>query len=226
MTDGASTSHTATVSLTVTAANDAPVAHGDSATVAEDSQDFPIDVLANDTDADNLTGAANAGLAVSHVSDPAHGSAAFSAAGATYTPNPDFYGTDSFTYTVTDGVLSDTATVSVTVSPVADVPVAQADTATVAEDDSATTVDVLANDTDVDNLSGPANAGLTVSSTTPASHGTVAIAGRRSVGDLHAGGELQRSGQLHLHGDRRCADGHRHRVHRGDRGERCPGGDR
>ena len=175
VTDGALTS-TATVSMTVTAANDAPVGHGDSATLAEDSQDFPIDVLANDTDADNLTGAPNAGLAVSHVSDPAHGSAAFSAAGATYTPNPDFYGTDSFTYTVTDGVLSDTATVSVTVSPVADAPVAQADTATVGEDDSATTVDLLANDTDADNLSGPANAGLTVSATTPASHGTVAIA--------------------------------------------------
>src|SRR4029079_17002739 len=87
---------------------DAPVAHGAWATLAEDSQDFPVDVLANDTDADNLVGPANAGLTVTHVSDPVHGSAAFSAAGVTYTPNPDFYGTDSFTYTVSDGVLSDT----------------------------------------------------------------------------------------------------------------------
>ena len=176
ITDGAFTA-TATVAVIVNPASDAPVAHGDSATVAEDSQDFPIDVLANDTDADNLSGPANAGLAVVDVSDPAHGSAAFTAAGVNYTPNPDFYGTDSFTYTITDGVLTDTATVSLTVSPVDDAPVAVADTATVAEDDSATTVDVLANDTDVDNLSGPANAGLTVSGTTPASHGTVTIAG-------------------------------------------------
>ena len=99
------------------------------------------------------------------------------------------------------------------------------DSATVAEDHSATTVDVLANDTDADNLSGPANAGLTVSGTTPASHGTVSDRGRRSVVHLHAGRELQRSGQLHLHGDRRCADGHRHRVHHGHRGQRRPGGD-
>ena len=58
--DGAADSNTATVTISVSAIGDAPVAHGDSATLTEDSQDFPVDVLANDTDADNLVGPANA----------------------------------------------------------------------------------------------------------------------------------------------------------------------
>ena len=178
ITDGQATS-TATVSITVTAANDAPVAHGDSAAVAEDSLATTFDVLANDSDADNLSGPVNAGLTVSATTPASHGTVTVAGDGlsVSYTPNPDFNGTDSFTYTVTDGVLTDTATVSVTVSPVAEAPVANDDAATVSEDSSATTVDVLANDADADNLSGPANAGLSVSATTPASHGTVAIAG-------------------------------------------------
>ena len=49
------------MSITVTAVNDAPVANADTATVAEDSSATTFDVLGNDTDADNLTGPANAG---------------------------------------------------------------------------------------------------------------------------------------------------------------------
>lgn len=37
-----------------------------------------------------------------------------------YTPAPDFFGTDTFTYTITDGVLTDTAVVTVTVLPIDD----------------------------------------------------------------------------------------------------------
>src|SRR6185437_13191079 len=108
------------------------------ATLAEDSSATTVDVLANDTDVDNLTPPANAGLSVASATNGAHGTVVVAGDGSSlsYTPNPDFYGTDSFTYTVSDGVLSDTATVSVTVSPVADAPVAHDDTATLAEDSS------------------------------------------------------------------------------------------
>ncbi len=59
-----------------------------------------------------------------------------------YTPAADFNGTDTFTYTVTSGGITETATVSVTVGAVADIV---DDTATTTED-SAVNVLVLAND--------------------------------------------------------------------------------
>ena len=134
-------------------------------------------MLAYDNDADNLTGPANAGLSVASATNGAHGTVAVALDGSSlsYTPNPNFNGTDSFTYTVTDGALTDVTTVSVTVSPVADAPVANADIARPWRGHAATTVDVLANDTDADNLSGRRTPVL--SAVTPASHGTVTVAG-------------------------------------------------
>jgi hypothetical protein len=79
----------------------------------------------------------------------------------TYTPASNYYGPDSFTYTIVDaqGNIA-SATVSVTVTNVADTPVANPDSATVNEDSGATFIDVLGNDTDADNLSPTApNAG-------------------------------------------------------------------
>src|SRR3546814_6923534 len=67
----------------------------------------------------------------------------------TYTPTPDFFGTDSFAYTVSDGVGSATATVSVTVTPLPDSPVAQDDEA-VTTIDTPVSIDVLGNDDDPD----------------------------------------------------------------------------
>ena len=66
-----------------------------------------------------------------------------------FTPAANYHGPASFTYTITDGTVSAVATVSGTVTPVNDAPVASNDSFTVAEDDSVT-VDVLGNDTDVD----------------------------------------------------------------------------
>jgi hypothetical protein len=131
-------------------------------------------VLGNDTDADNLSPTApNAGLTVSGVGAASHGTTAFTANGVTYTPASNYYGPDSFTYTIVDaqGNIA-SATVSVTVTNVADAPVANPDSATVNEDSGATFIDVLGNDTDADNLSPtPSNTGLTVSGVGAASHG-------------------------------------------------------
>src|SRR5207244_3293583 len=96
----------------------------------------------------------------------------FTSAGVSYTPNANFYGIDSFTYTISDNGTGDaghtsTATVTVTVNNVEDAPVAVDDTATVSEDSNANSINVLANDSDADNLSPTAaNAGLTIDSFT------------------------------------------------------------
>lgn len=75
-----------------------------------------------------------------------------SGATVVYTPNANFNGTDTFTFRATDaqGADSAPATVTITVTPVDDAPVAVNDAATVAEDAAATAVPVLANDTDID----------------------------------------------------------------------------
>jgi CshA-type fibril repeat protein len=142
--DGNGGTDTATVTVDVNPVNDDPVAGNDSATTDEDTPVI-IDVLANDTDVDGDD------LEVIAVGDPANGTAEINPDGTiTYTPDPDYNGPDSFTYTVSDGNGgTDTATVTIDVTPVNDDPVA--------EDDAAKTpinmpviIDVLANDTDVD----------------------------------------------------------------------------
>ncbi|NEU06692.1 hypothetical protein GZH53_00050, partial [Flavihumibacter sp. R14] len=69
-------------------------------------------------------------------------------------PNANFNGTDSFTYKVSDGTLeSNIATVTLTVTPVNDAPVAVNDTYTTAEETAITITapGILANDSDIDN---------------------------------------------------------------------------
>ena len=67
-----------------------------------------------------------------------------------YSPDANYFGGDSFTYRVTDGAAeSNTATVTLTVNAVNDAPVANDDTATTNED-TAVTINVLDNDTDVE----------------------------------------------------------------------------
>ena len=141
----------ATVNLTVNAVNDAPGAADDAATTDEDTA-VRIDVLANDMDVDgNLVPAS---VAVTQA--PAHGATQVDGAtGAiTYTPNADYNGTDSFVYAITDDgsptpAQTSQAVVTITINAINDHPAPEADTATT-DEDTAVTIDILANDTDVD----------------------------------------------------------------------------
>ncbi len=142
--DGNGGFDTATVTVTVSPVNDPPSAVDDTVTVAEDSGATVVNVLANDTAAPD-TGEI---LTVTAVTQPAVGGTVTLVGGVVrFTPAPNYSGPATFTYTISDGNGGfDTATVTVTVSPVDDQPVAMPDTATVAEDGEVTTA-VLANDT-------------------------------------------------------------------------------
>jgi len=111
------------------AGNRAPVAAPDAAETPEDTA-VVVDVLANDTDPDDDL------LVVTALGTPAHGAATLNVDGTvTYTPDANYNGPDAFTYTISDGQGGNsTATVSVTVTPVNDKPVADPQTVSVAED--------------------------------------------------------------------------------------------
>ncbi|MFM2602284.1 tandem-95 repeat protein [Vibrio diabolicus] len=140
-TDSNGESVSQTVNFTV-----APVADivADKATVVEDTPTI-INVLGNDTfDGDDKV------VSLDTSKGPAKGTVSVNPDGSvTYTPNDNYHGTDSFTYIVTSGGVSESTTVNVDVTPVNDAPMAKDDTATTQED-TAVTIDVLPNDTDVD----------------------------------------------------------------------------
>ena len=144
--DADGTSNEASVSVTVNSVNDAPVATNDTASLLEDVP-HTINVLGNDSDVDGTLDATS----IEVVTAPANGAAAVSAGSIVYTPSEHFNGTDSFTYRVSDELaeFSTPATVTITVEPVNDEPLANADSFTLAEDTEAT-LDILANDSDID----------------------------------------------------------------------------
>ena len=92
-----------------------PVAVDDDVTTAEDTL-VVTDVITNDTDLNDDT------LTIAVVGVPGHGGIIHNSTWVTYTPDLDFFGSDTFTYTVSDGALTDTATVAVTVTAVPDTP--------------------------------------------------------------------------------------------------------
>ncbi|WP_171055883.1 tandem-95 repeat protein, partial [Vibrio parahaemolyticus] len=124
----------------------APVADivADKATVVEDTSTI-IKVLGNDT----FEGTDKV-VSLDTNNGPANGTVSVNPDGSvTYTPNDNYVGKDTFTYIVTSGGVSESAIVEVNVTPVNDAPVAKDDIATTQED-TAVTIDVLSNDTDVD----------------------------------------------------------------------------
>ncbi|MCZ0923643.1 tandem-95 repeat protein [Vibrio diabolicus] len=140
-TDPSGESVSQTVNFTVT-----PVADivADKATVVEDTATI-IKVLGNDTfEGDDKV------VSLDTNNGPANGTVSVNPDGSvTYTPNDNYHGTDSFTYIVTSGGVSESTTVNVDVTPVNDAPVAKDDTA-VTDEDTPVTIDVLPNDTDID----------------------------------------------------------------------------
>ncbi|EPW6433260.1 tandem-95 repeat protein, partial [Vibrio parahaemolyticus] len=140
-TDPSGESVSQTVNFTV-----APVADivADSATVVEDTSTI-IKVLGNDT----FEGTDKV-VSLDTNNGPANGTVSVNPDGSvTYTPNDNYHGTDSFTYIVTSGGVSESTTVNVDVTPVNDAPVAKDDTA-ITDEDTPVMIDVLPNDTDVD----------------------------------------------------------------------------
>ena len=93
--DGTVDSNTATVSITVTAVNDPPVATAQSVSTAEDTA---VDITLAGTDTDNDT------LTYTVVSQPGNGTLTGTAPNLTYTPTANYTGDDSFTFKANDGL--------------------------------------------------------------------------------------------------------------------------
>ena len=144
--DGLADSAQATVTITVTAVNDAPVALDDPSYSTDEDVPLSVDalggVLANDSDVDGDP------LTASPVSGPSSGNLTLGADGSfTYTPAPNYNGEASFTYVANDGlVASAPATVTITVSEVNDAPVAVDDAVSV-EQNGSVTFDPVSNST-------------------------------------------------------------------------------
>ncbi len=124
--DATLTSAAATVSITVTAGNDAPTATPQSVSTTEDTA-VAITLTGTDPESDPLTFAV--------VTQPANGTLSGVAPNLTYTPNANYNGADSFTFTASDASLTSApATVSITVNPGNDAPTATPQSVSTAED--------------------------------------------------------------------------------------------
>ncbi|MGE0309792.1 MAG: Ig-like domain-containing protein, partial [Acidimicrobiia bacterium] len=143
--DGTGLCDSGVVTVTVAAMNDAPIAVNDATATLEDTS-VEIDVLANDSDVDgNLE---RSTLVVTVL--PVDSTVEVVGFAIRFTPGPDFFGVDEFTYQVCDGLgLCDSAAVTVSVEAVNDAPVAVDDAVSTLEDTSVD-IDVLENDGDVD----------------------------------------------------------------------------
>jgi hypothetical protein len=171
--DGTTDSAEATVSIKLLPVNDAPTASyagtifRESPPVARDDnvatdEDSPVSIkLAGyDANEDELT--------YTIVTSPSHGKLSGTAPNVSYTPNPNFTGTDSFSFKVNDKTADSIATVSVTVMAVNDAPSAKDDRVNTKEDTPISVIDVLTNDTDEDGDS------LSITAVTQGKNGSVA----------------------------------------------------
>lgn len=171
-TDGTQSSTAATVTVTVTATNTAPVTAADSYTLQEDSS---ITVSAADGVLKNDSDPQGSAITAVLVAAPQNGTVSLNANGSfNYTPVANFSGTDSFTYSASDGSLTSGATtVTLLVQPVADAPVGVNDIYSVDQGGTLSVTaanGVLKNDTDAD-----ANTTLTAAQVAAPTHGTLTL---------------------------------------------------
>ncbi|HUG69286.1 MAG TPA: Ig-like domain-containing protein, partial [Pirellulaceae bacterium] len=171
--DGIASSNTATVTITVNPLNPAPITAADSYTLEEDSVltvNAANGVLANDSAPGGAT------LTAVLVEGPAHGTLSLNADGSfTYTPVANFSATDAFTYAASDGTrTSGATTVTITVLPHSDAPVAVNDGFTTMVDQTLVinaAAGVIANDSD------PNGDSLTVTLQSSPANGAIALSG-------------------------------------------------
>ncbi|HHZ64089.1 MAG TPA: tandem-95 repeat protein, partial [Flavobacteriales bacterium] len=161
---------TAAVSLLILAVNDPPVAEDD---VFETEEDVPLEIsptmlLKNDKDPDStkdlkirsLSSKSATGAIIVKNQEGAY----------IYRPKPNYFGSDSFTYLVSDELgATSGAKVKITIVPVNDSPMVRNDSATVPEGVQGFVIDVLINDMDQDKDK------LKLISVTQAQNGTVEI---------------------------------------------------
>jgi hypothetical protein len=143
--DGTETA-TETISVTVTAVNDAPTAAAGSIATTEDTAGtLDLTTLSSDVDEDTLTYT---------VADPTYGKVELSGGIVTYTPNDNFFGSDSFTYSVSDNTKTTIDyTISVTINSINDIPTS-GPTAVTIEEDTIVDIDIseLISDVEDDGL--------------------------------------------------------------------------
>jgi RHS repeat-associated protein len=152
--DGSLESASATILIMITAVNDPPVADPQALLAAEHT---PLPVLLSGSD---IEGAA---LTYTVLAQPIHGTLSGIAPDLTYAPEPGFRNTDSFTFKVNDGQLdSAPATVTITVRPLNDAPVANAQMLET-DEDTPLSIALAASD--------PENADLCFIIITPPEHG-------------------------------------------------------
>lgn len=160
--DGHDGEATGTVTVTITPANDNPVATDDTIKVNQNVSNFVLNVLANDTSdesGDTLT--------ITSKTNPSHGTLVLEGGQLKYTPTAGFRGADSFTYTISDGHGgTDTATVNLQVASSNVPPNANNDTAT-AKKNVGIDIDVLKND----NVGADTGETLTITAVTQGANG-------------------------------------------------------
>jgi len=141
--DDKADSFVAEVSITVTPANDPPTAISGSITTEEDTP-IPITLTGTDPDGDSLI--------YSVAINPSHGSLSKTEPERIYTPDADYYGSDSFSFKANDGTTdSAAANFSIEVTAVDDPPTAKPGSITLDEDTSIT-IALEGDDPDGDTL--------------------------------------------------------------------------
>ncbi|MEZ6150055.1 MAG: Ig-like domain-containing protein [Pirellulaceae bacterium] len=199
-------SATATVTVTVAAVNDNPIANPDTVNGTEDTTlNIPAGgtpIVAGDVRFNDRPGPATATdeagqtLTVTSVSAASSkgGTVSLAAGVISYTPAKDFNGSDTFTYTLSDGAGGTaTGTVTVNVAAVNDAPTAFNDSFSVDEDSTANSLDLLADNGSGADIAGPANEtsdSITITRVGPASGGgTTFTTANGGVVSIEAGGK-------------------------------------
>ncbi len=123
--------------------NNPPVADDQNVSLDEDTQ-IDITLTASDIDNDEITFSIN--------TEPTNGTINGTLPNITYTPNPDYNGTDSIVFSVDDGnFATDTGTISITVNPINDAPIAN-DSTVQTNQDTELVIALQASDIDSESL--------------------------------------------------------------------------